>query len=299
MHILSSLTRVTQQRQNLNEVENLYFHHSHNIRGLKSQPTSSTAKVPDTNIEPGAMSVATTSSDIESANSSQDLRHEATETHRPVGAPARSEGNNPKSLPPSPSMRRRDSVMQLDVPSRPPVDGTSTTTSAIVPPAQQNPNPNVSNTNLNSLFTNPVKWSEKGTHHHPSHPAPQAPTPSPSQAALNASFRLHPSPSSNTSSTALTYDSFWSNNSTTRPFRSSFFNLLSASDSEANKITAQALLSGLSAKNISSYLSNVGLSSDFISTTPSPPSDVTPTSTPAIRRTMPFSTAVVDGLKDR
>jgi hypothetical protein len=295
MHILSSLTRVTQQRQNLNEVENLYFHHS---RGLKSQPTSSTVKVADVNAEPRAMGAPTTSSDIESANSSQDVRHEVAETHRPVGAPARSEGNNPKSLPSSPPMRRRDSVMQLDVPSRPPVDGTSATTSAIV---QQNPNPNVSNNNPSSLFTNPVKWSEKGTLHHPSHPAPQAPTSS-SQPVSNTSFKLHPSSSSatsNTSSTALTYDSFWSNHSTARPFRSSFINLLSTSDSEANKITAQALLSGLSAKNISSYLSNVGLSSDLISGTPSPPSDVTPTSTPAIRRTLPLSTAVVDGLKDR
>ncbi|KAF8347459.1 hypothetical protein F5887DRAFT_1072439 [Amanita rubescens] len=271
------------QRQNLNEVENLYFHHS---RGLKSQPTSSTAKVSDVNAEPRAMGVPTTSPDIESANSSQDA-------HLPG---LRGTIQNLCHL--HPRCDAGDSIMQLDVPSRPPVDGTSTTTSAIV---QQNPNPNVSNNNLSSLFTNPVKWSEKGTLHHPSHPAPQAPTSS-SQPVSNTSFKLHPSSSSatsNTSSTALTYDSFWSNHNTARPFRSSFINLLSTSDSEANKITAQALLSGLSAKNISSYLSNVGLSSDLISGTPSPPSDVTPTPTPAIRRTLPLSTAVVDGLKDR
>ena len=268
MHALFSLTFGTQQRQNLNEVENLYFHHSLNIRGLKLQPAPSMAAVPDHNPEPGTMNEPTSSSGSEPANASQDLKHEAGETHRSVGALARSEGNNPKSLPLSPTARRRGSLMQLDAPSRLSVDGNSTATVNTVPTQQPRSNPNIPTNNTGSPFPNPGKWN------HPSRPPSEAPTPGPSQSISNVPFAMQHSSSSTVSNSpnmALTYDSFWSNHSTTRPFRSSFFNLLSASDVETNKITAQALLSGLSARNITSYLNNVGLSSDLITTTPSSP----------------------------
>lgn len=265
MHSLSSLTFGTQQRQNLNEVENLYFHHSQNIRGLKLQPAPSMVTIPDHNPEPGSTNAPTSSSGSESVNPSQDLKHEAGETHRSVGALARSEGNNAKSLPLSPTARRRGSLMQLDAPSRLPVDGNPTTTVNTVSTQQPRSNSNIPSNNTGSPLTNPSKWN------HPSRPASEAPIPALSQSISNGPFTMqHPS-SSNTPNMALTYDSFWSNHSTTRPFRSSFFNLLSASDIETKKITAQALLSGHSVKHITSYLNNVGLSSDLITTTPSSP----------------------------
>ena len=279
------LTLEAQHRQNLNEVENLYFHHSHTIRGPKPQAT---LPVLDPNHESGSMN-APHSSCMESAYVLQGPRHETTEIRRSSSS-VRSEVNiTMTSL--SPVTQHRDSLVQIDVPSRPPVEE-ALTNNAVVPPVQQQ------SSYPNSHFGASTQgiWNDKMT----PRPSPQVPAPSISHSI--SSNLQQPSTNSLPASvpnTALTYDSFWSNHNATRPFRSSFFNMLSSSDIETNKITTQALLAGLSGKNINTYLSNLtGLTSDFITASPSPPSDITPTTTPTIRRTVAVA-STVEGLKDQ
>ncbi|KAF8625494.1 hypothetical protein AX15_005344 [Amanita polypyramis BW_CC] len=269
-------------RQNLNEVENLYFRHSH-VRGLKPHVTP---LILDPNHELGSINALPSHSSIKPTNVPRDPKHETTEVHRP-SPPVRNsrpEASTTTSLS-APTHLRDSSLMQIDVSSSPSAEETFTT-NAVVPSAQQN-----------SHFDASIQggWTGKTA----PRPLSQAPAP-PMGINHSTSFNLQQSIGSlttNPPNMALTYDSFWSNHNTTRPFRSSFFSMLDSSNIETNKVAAQSLPSGISGRSINGYLSNgPGLVSDLMTASSSPPSDITPTTSPTAQRAIP---TIAEGLKDR
>ncbi|KAK2467923.1 hypothetical protein APHAL10511_000218 [Amanita phalloides] len=268
------------QRQNLNEVENLYFHLSHSLRGSNPQPLLSTAVVHDSDY--GSASTSPDPS-TEPEKACQDFRRDTAETVN---------WNHTKT--PSVAAQRDDSSTHVDAASRPPTERSATINGAPTP-QQPNAQQHVPSSN-STLFSNLSNRDEKGTLSHPTFPSD---TSAPSIISNTTYNSYHPPSSTgsaltNSPNMALTYDSFWSNHNSTRPFRSSFFN---SSDMETNRIAAQALLSGLPAKNITSYLGAV--SADFITASPSVTGDIISTARAAIRRPMPVTAAVVQGVKDR
>ncbi|KAF8634023.1 hypothetical protein AX17_004288 [Amanita inopinata Kibby_2008] len=306
------------QRQNLNEVENLYFHHSH-LRGPKSHIISSLTSTAMSAAAPSHDQVHTntsfTSAPSVSTNASNTISVNDQPYH-PTASPIQDPSSPlPPPPPPEPNsfntpmpVTTQDvySLLQNNIQTNPGCDDTS--------PQQTQPN-----VNSDSPIARPLQ-SQYSVPGNPTTMLSQPlfpthsidPTTHPSTSLLGQSMAgnlslpntfSHYYSSSTTfpvsaPSPALTYDSFWSNHNAARSFRSSFSNLL-GSDVDSNRVTARALLSSLSAKNIASYFNSVpGLTPDFFTTTPSPPaSDVTPTPTPTTtRRGVP--NAIIEGLRD-
>ncbi|KAM6494900.1 hypothetical protein JOM56_009523 [Amanita muscaria] len=264
------------QRQNLNEVENLYFHHSHmRVPKFQLQPTQPPALVvnavaAESNTEPRGAQTNVTQTDSNGAGPAP-----LSPNHHPIDVTA--------DLPPT--QQHHESVALM-----PPSAPTSTDGACNPPSSPSNQHQSESLTNFLQALSNSCKK-----------PIPTQATKSPLRTSPSVSSFTSNTPKtptsshlfpSSTSNSALTYDSFWSNHNSSRPFRSSFLSLLSSTDPEVKKVTAQSVLALADKDIITNYINN---SSDFMTSASRPPPDATSTMTPMVRRSLPTIAEASEG----
>ncbi|PFH51635.1 hypothetical protein AMATHDRAFT_46976 [Amanita thiersii Skay4041] len=307
--MICTLIWYKQQKQNLNEVENLYFHHSHLKAPKAHRPplTSATIATTTTSLTNSNPSLPPTLLLPIPTNSNPASTTDAIEKNRMVGSPSSPFGDPGllavaphTTILPTPHNDITPSYLQMSAqdihdastsPSSQISESHSTqeqgltqndySTVSSVSPATENWLERLAPFLQQSLNSSPFSNNSFPLPPSASSSATSFHNLSTTNTAFSSSHYTHPQsisfsplPNSATSSaptSELTYDSFWSNHNTTRPFRSSLVNLPNSDNSntlDIGKTAAQILLSGLAGKNITSYLNSLSGLPDYL--TPAP-----------------------------